>query len=152
MLNETLNPATFKKVGVCRRTTKCLAVKKKNSEMKNDNKQKKNNKYEQIHFRISQEDKEIISENARKCNLTVGEYLRQVGCGYTPKNNEHLERIHDLIIVNGDLGRLGGLLKLWLTDQLKVSYYHRKGIVRLLHEIEYNRLQLEEIMEKILKM
>lgn len=152
MLNETLHPATFKKVGVCRRTTKCLAVKKKNSEMKNDNKQKKNNKYEQIHFRISQEDKEIISENARKCNLTVGEYLRQVGCGYTPKNNEHLERIHDLIIVNSDLGRLGGLLKLWLTDQLKVSYYYRKGIVRLLHEIEYNRLQLEEIMEKILKM
>ena len=86
-------------------------------------------KYEQIHFRISQKDKEIISENAKRCNLSVGEYLRQVGLGYMPKSNEHLERIHDLIIINGDLGRLGGLLKLWLTDRLKLSYYHKKGIV-----------------------
>ncbi len=120
--------------------------------MKHDKPISNGSKCDQIHFRISHEDKEIICANAQKCNLSVGEYLRQVGCGFTPKSNEHLERIHDLIIVNGDLGRLGGLLKLWLTDQLKVSYYHSKGIVRLLHEIEYNRLQLQDVMEKILRM
>lgn len=111
---------------------------------------KEDTKYEQIHFRVSQKEKEIIEENARKCDLSVGEFLRQCGVGITPKSHEHLERINDLIHINADLGRLGGLLKLWLTDDLKVSYYQKSGIVRLLREIELNRLQLEDVLEKIL--
>lgn len=111
---------------------------------------KEDTKYEQIHFRVSKKEKEIIEENARKCDLSVGEFLRQCGVGITPKSHEHLERINDLIHINADLGRLGGLLKLWLTDDLKVSYYQKSGIVRLLREIELNRLQLEDVLEKIL--
>ena len=107
---------------------------------------KEDTKYEQIHFRVSKKEKEIIEENARKCDLSVGEFLRQCGVGITPKSHEHLERINDLIHINADLG----LLKLWLTDELKVSYYQKSGIVRLLREIELNRLQLEDVLEKIL--
>mgnify|MGYP000021932481 CR=1 FL=1 len=144
MLNETTILLPFKMQFFVRMTKEKV---RKNMAERN---KKEETKYEHIHFRISKKHKEIIEANARKCDLSVGEYLRQCGVGITPRSHEHLERINDLVHINGDLGRLGGLLKLWLTDDLKVSYYGRTGIVRLLREIEVNRLQLEDVLEKIL--
>lgn len=138
------HPAAFKNAVFVRMTKEKI---RKNMAERN---KKEDTKYEQIHFRVSKKEKEIIESNARKCDLSVGEFLRQCGVGITPKSHEHLERINDLIHINADLGRLGGLLKLWLTDDLKVSYYQKSGIVRLLREIELNRLQLEDVLEKIL--
>ena len=51
--------------------------------------------------------------------------------------------IADLAKVNADQGRLGGLLKLWLTDDEKLKLYDRAklsvSIINLLEEIK--RLQ-----------
>jgi hypothetical protein len=43
-------------------------------------------------------------------------YLMRVGLGYPVKSVLDNKRVEELCRINGDLGRLGGLLKLWLTD------------------------------------
>ena len=44
-------------------------------------------------------------------------YLRALGLDFPVKSTLDQEAIMELAKVNGDLGRLGGLLKLWLTNQ-----------------------------------
>ncbi|MCM8739309.1 conjugal transfer protein TraJ [Azospirillum sp. A1-3] len=57
-----------------------------------------------------------IEVKAEAAGLSVSAYLRSVGLGYQPRSVVDLEAVERLAKVNADLGRLGGLLKLWLTD------------------------------------
>jgi hypothetical protein len=70
-------------------------------------------------------------------------YLRQVGLGMPIKSILDQNSIADLAKVNADQGRLGGLLKLWLTNDEKLKLYDRAklsmNIIKLLEEIK--RLQ-----------
>ena len=70
-------------------------------------------------------------------------YLRQVGLGMPIKSILDQNSIADLAKVNADQGRLGGLLKLWLTNDAKLKPYDRAklsvNIIKLLEEIK--RLQ-----------
>ncbi|MCM8735503.1 conjugal transfer protein TraJ [Azospirillum sp. A1-3] len=57
-----------------------------------------------------------IEAQAEAAGLSVSAYLRNVGLGHQPRSVVDLDAVEQLIKVNADLGRLGGLLKLWLTD------------------------------------
>ena len=60
-----------------------------------------------------------------------------------------------LVRVNGDLGRLGGLLKLWLTDDAKLEEMapERMPVVirGVLSKIEANQEELAGIIRKVLR-
>lgn len=101
-------------------------------------------------FRLFQDEMSAISYNASLCNMSVAQYLRTVGVGFVPKTNINLNAVNDLLQINADLGRLGGLLKLWLTDDLKLSYYSKYGVRHLINKIEYTRDKLEQVMEEVL--
>lgn len=62
------------------------------------------------------EERAEIEANAKMAGVSVARYLRDVGQGYQIKGVMDYEYVRELVRVNGDLGRLGGLLKLWLTD------------------------------------
>ena len=49
--------------------------------------------------------------------MSVAAYLRALGTGHSPPGKVDLRAIHELGRLRADLGRLGGLLKLWLTDR-----------------------------------
>ena len=61
----------------------------------------------------------------------------------------------ELVRVNGDLGRLGGLLKLWLTDDAKLEEMAPERmpvIIRgVLSKIEANQDELAGIIRKVLR-
>jgi len=65
------------------------------------------------------EEKTEIEKLARQAGKTASSYLLEVGQGYKLTGIVDLEQVRELARVNGDLGRLGGLLKLWLTDDIK---------------------------------
>ena len=100
------------------------------------------------------EEKKIIEEKAIQCGLSAAAYLRNVGLGYEPKSVLDLKKVDDLAKVNGDLGRLGGLLKLWLTNKEKVALFgngvKEPDIRQLLLEIQKNQLQLRQIMQQVI--
>ncbi len=96
-----------------------------------------------------------IKEHAATAGLAVARYLRNLGLGYEAKSIIDLQAVDQLAKVNADLGRLGGLLKLWLTDDPKIKAFgHPKAeeIIRaVLHQIEQNQARLREIMRTAVK-
>ena len=94
-----------------------------------------------------------ITENAQAVGLTVSSYLLNVGIGYEIKSTLDSQLVGDLVKVNADLGRLGGLLKLWLTDDKKLAatgHALTEGTVRaLLKRIEDTQAVMYESVKKL---
>lgn len=66
---------------------------------------------------VSPKERQAILALARDCRLPPSTYLRRIGLGYQPKSSIDRESIRELVKVNADQGRLGGLLKLWLSER-----------------------------------
>lgn len=58
-----------------------------------------------------------IEARARAAGMSVSGYLRTAGLGHPIRSVLDYDAVRDLAKVNGDQGRLGGLLKLWLVDR-----------------------------------
>lgn len=80
-----------------------------------------------------------ISEHARGTRLSRSEFLRNLGRGYEPKSTFDREAIRQLAKLHADQGRLGGLLKLSLSEK-SGDFASRESMRSLLQQIE--RLQL----------
>jgi hypothetical protein len=95
------------------------------------------------------EEKERIELNARETGLSVAAFLREVGQGYQPDSVVDMDQVREMVRINADLGRLGGLLKLWLTDDARMARFSAKAIVALLNRIEASRAEMTTIMRSV---
>ena len=84
--------------------------------MENDEKEHGRRRRQHLRVPVFPEEKDEIEANAKRAGVSVARYLRDVGQGYQIKGVMDYQHVRELVRVNGDLGRLGGLLKLWLTD------------------------------------
>jgi hypothetical protein len=66
---------------------------------------------------VSDGEKELITARAAEAGLSRSGYLRAVGLNYPIRSVVDLVAVGDLAKVNGDLGRVAGLLKLWLAEK-----------------------------------
>lgn len=87
---------------------------------------------------VTEDDYAQIVESAAQAGIPVSAFVRQVCLGNPPRSRENLHTIKDLLRVNADLGRLGGLLKLWLSEPDR----NQREIRALLHELEESKAQL----------
>jgi len=98
-------------------------------------------------------EEKIIKENAANVSLTVAEYLRRLSLGYEIKSTLDSKYVLQLVKVNADQGRLGGLLKLWLTDAPKLATLDTAwtpGVVRaLLKRIEANQDEMFRLVQAL---
>lgn len=69
-----------------------------------------------IKVQVTEDEKQAIQNTARKVRLPVSALLRKLALGYEPPSKIDLETLYAVGRLRGDLGRLGGLLKLWLVD------------------------------------
>lgn len=81
------------------------------------------------------DEEEAIKEKARQAGLSVAAYLRNVGMGYEIEGVIDAELVRQLAKINGDQGRLGGLLKLWLTNSEKLGNQDPDHQRRLIHGV-----------------
>jgi len=99
------------------------------------------------------EEEVIIKHLASNSGLSVASYLRNVGMGYEVKSVLDLQQIKGLAQINADLGRLGGLLKLWLTNDEKLIRYKkyniREMIPKVLFKIDENQNLIRKLMSEI---
>lgn len=100
--------------------------------MEQDEKQTGRKRRQHLRVPVFPEEKEEIERQARQAGLSVARYLREVGQGYEIKGITDYERVRELARINGDLGRLGGLLKLWLTDDVRTANFGEATILTLL--------------------
>jgi len=77
-----------------------------------------------------------IETNADRVGLALSSYLLTLGLGYEPRGVVDGDKVDELMRINGDLGRLGGLLKLWLTDDARTAMLGDSTIRALLSKIE----------------
>ena len=95
-------------------------------------------------------EKAQIQENAEASGLSVASFIRKVAMGYQVESMVDIEQVVELSRVNADLGRLGGLLKLWLANDPRTVDFSPSLIKTLLAKIESTRQELRNIMDRIL--
>ena len=108
-----------------------------------------------LKVRVRADEAEAIQNQARAVGMPVTAYLRAVGMGYQPRAVVDRDRIDEMLRVNGDLGRLGGLLKLFLSDDAKLSRFDsgqvRKVILITLRRIEETQSELRTVVKRALR-
>lgn len=70
-----------------------------------------------IKIYVSLAERHALVTRANACSLPVSAYLRALGTGYQPKSTLDADAILKLVKLHADQGRLGGLLKLWLSEK-----------------------------------
>jgi hypothetical protein len=98
---------------------------------------------------------EAIVAGSTTVGLSVSTYLRRLGLGYTPKSMVDLDQVEIMLRISADAGRLGGLLKLWLTDDEKMAAFKgrdmRPVILEALAKIRDAQTEIRHVAETVLK-
>ena len=94
------------------------------------------------------EEEIMIKAKAIEAGLTIAEYLRNLGMGYTVPSVIDNRQVDVLLRINADLGRLGGLIKLWLTNDSRTKYIGKSQLHMTLDTIrETQSVMLNEVMK-----
>jgi hypothetical protein len=107
----------------------------------------------QLHVPVLPSEAIEIKINAANCSMSVAAYLRELGLNHKPKTTLDAKAVLELAKVNGDLGRLGGLLKMWLTNDERLVALGKEQVVpkihSLLEEIQTTQAMLLETAQKV---
>ncbi|MCK0505283.1 conjugal transfer transcriptional regulator TraJ [Aromatoleum anaerobium] len=95
------------------------------------------------------DEKNLIEEQAQRAGMSVARFLREVGQGYRVDGVVDYEQVRELARINGDLGRLGGLLKLWLTNDERTAQFGEATIRAVLSRIEATQDQMGQVMMNV---
>lgn len=66
---------------------------------------------------VNDHERERIEAMAKMASLSLSAYLRTAGLNHPIRSTLDYDAIMELIRLHADLGRIGGLLKLWLADR-----------------------------------
>ncbi|MGB0849417.1 MAG: plasmid mobilization protein, partial [Thiolinea sp.] len=81
---------------------------------------------------------------ATLCDMSLAAYSRALTLGHTPKSNVEQQQFTELAHLHGDLGRLGGLLKLWLSDHTIKAQGKALHIDELINDIRSTQIVLKQ--------
>ena len=99
-------------------------------------------------IRVTPAERAAIEAGAERVQMSTAAYLRTLGLGHDPPSKVDLRAIHELGRLRVDLGRLGGLLKLWLTDRAGEGTEAR-DVSRVLAEIEQRQAEIEAAVVRL---
>lgn len=92
------------------------------------------------------EEKQLIEDQAQRAGMSVARFLREVGQGYRIGGVVDYAQVRELARINGDLGRLGGLLKLWLTNDERTAQFGEATVRAVLSRIEATQDEMGQVM------
>jgi hypothetical protein len=108
-------------------------------------------KHRHLRVPVRPDEAEEIKRLAGAAGTSVAAYLRNVGLGYQVKSILDHKRVEELARINGDLGRLGGLLKLWLTNDARTAAFGSATIRAVLAKIEGTQGRMHEVMRAVVR-
>ena len=106
-------------------------------------------KQRQLRVPVLPGEEQEIKRLAAAAGLSVAAYLRNVALGYQVRSILDNKRVEELARINGDLGRLGGLLKLWLADDLRTAGLGEATLRAALTRIEDTQDRMIEVMRAV---
>ena len=92
-----------------------------------------------------------IKCKARDTGLPVAKYLRNLGLGYQVPSVIDNKQVDHLLKINGDLGRLGGLIKLWLTSDGRTKFIGKSKLLQTLDQIRDTQNRMLDVILKLRK-
>lgn len=98
---------------------------------------------------LPEERKQIEANAKAAAGLSMSAYLLNVGMGYQVTGIVDYQHVRELARINGDLGRLSGLLKLWLTNDARVAQFGESTIRTVLSRIEDTAEEMGRVMLRI---
>ena len=116
-----------------------------------NNTSKLTRKHRHLRVPVRPEEEATIKQLAASTGLSVAAYLRNVGLGYPVRSILDHTRVEELARINGDLGRLGGLLKLWLSNDARAAQFGASTIRALLSKIEDTQARMHEVMRTVVR-
>ncbi|EIW5648625.1 MULTISPECIES: plasmid mobilization protein [Pseudomonadota] len=66
---------------------------------------------------VNNDEKAELADRAAQAGLSLSAYMKVAGLNAPIRARSDLSAVTDLVRVNGDLGRVAGLLKLWLAEK-----------------------------------
>lgn len=111
---------------------------------------------QQLRVPVLPAQKLTIEKHARAAGLSVAAFLRQRGLYEETTAAFDQQAVLELVRVAADLGRLGGLLKLWLVSDEKFAPFDqprdvRQRVLGLLQRITLTQSELYAAMEKVVR-
>lgn len=101
-------------------------------------------RWKKITVRVTPEEKEAIEQLAETHALSLSSYGRLLMLNYAPKSQvEHLV-VDELAALNTQLGRIGGLLKMWLSNKPRNEYGKELHIPQLIDELKKRQSELKQ--------
>lgn len=105
-----------------------------------------------IGVRATPIEKEKLKSRAEAFDVSVGELCRQAIFGSIPKSKTDQDARRELAATRADLGRLGGLLKGWLSGSFEKGaplLQTHSDVVKLLRDIEATQQRVVAAVKKL---
>jgi hypothetical protein len=99
---------------------------------------------------VTEDERAEILRLAASANLSQSAYLRAAGLNKPIRSVMDIHAVQELSKVNGDLGRVAGLLKLWLAEK-RGEGAHPRDVERMMKEFRKLQKQSHEIMGRMLR-
>ena len=99
---------------------------------------------------MTPEERAEIAARAAEAGLSVSAYLRAAGLNHPVRSVLDLRAVADMGRVNGDLGRVAGLLKLWLAEK-QGHGAHPADVEALLRRFRALQTELHLIMGRAVR-
>lgn len=106
-------------------------------------------------IRVTEEELEKLHRQAKNTGMKLSMYLRSIGLNYPINSIVDQVSLNELMKTRGDLGRMGGLLKMWLTNNDKkqatatLSSHSYFSIDHLVDDIEKKQEEILNIARKL---
>ena len=107
--------------------------------------------YQPIKVYCFPDERETIEQQAHSTGLSKSSYLLRVGMGYPIRSIVDHHQVEELVTINGDLGRLGGLLKLWLSNGKPAPGIDARTIRETLRKIDRAQEQMLALMQRVIR-
>ena len=108
-----------------------------------------------IKMYLKPNEKDKITQNARECGMSLSAYARTLALGDVPVTNADLDEIEKVMKVHADLGRLGGLFKMFLKNDERLNDMGREmGVATIdgaLVDIRTTQSKLLQLIDVVLK-
>jgi hypothetical protein len=99
---------------------------------------------------VTPEERAEVAARAASAGLSLSAYLRAAGLDQRVSSVYDLEAVAALVRVNGDLGRVAGLLKLWLAEKPGHGA-RRPDVDQLMRDFRALQAELSAILQRALK-
>ncbi len=99
---------------------------------------------------LTPDERADIADRAAQSGMSLSAYMRAAGLNHPIRSVYDLKAVADLGRVNGDLGRVAGLLKLWLAEK-RGQGARPFDVEKMMNEFRALQDELTGIMERALK-